>query len=108
MGNTKRTNIEPISPNSFGALDQDFSKVTLEPVPINQPTRLTIDANPELVEAIKDYSYWRGMTQKEAMAYILENFFQENPPKPRPAEVIKRAAQRREKDKRHQRRKKLV
>lgn len=100
MGNTKRTNIEPISPNSFGALDQETPKVVSGQKPTNRLTRLTIDADHELVESIKDYAYWRGMTQKEAIMYMLENFLKENAPKKRPTEVIERAEKRREKDKR--------
>jgi hypothetical protein len=105
MGNSKQTRIDPISPTSFGSLDKDTSssKVESQLAPILQTTKLvvTIDANHELIEAIKDYSYWRGMTQKEVIMHILETFFRENHPNPRPQEVRERAEQRRKNDKRH-------
>lgn len=34
---------------------------------------------------IKDYSYWYGMTQKETVLHILEQFFKDNPANQRPA-----------------------
>ena len=104
MGNLKQTsNIEPIPSNSFGPLDRDTSsQVMPQSAPTLQTTRvvITIDASRELVEAIKDYCYWRGMTQKEAMVHILETFFRETPHNPRPQEVRERAEQRNRNDKR--------
>jgi hypothetical protein len=96
MGNNKQIDIEPISPNSFAGLDKEInkSKTATQQEPIGQPTRISVDAYPDLAEMIKDYSYYSGMTQKEAIVYILEQYFKENRPKQRPQEVRERADKR--------------
>ena len=96
MGNNKQINIEPISPNSFAGLDKETtkSKTVTQQEPIGQPTRISVDAHSELAEIIKDYSYYSGMTQKEAIVHILEQYFKENRPRQRPEEVRERADKR--------------
>ena len=92
MGNNKQINIEPISPNSFAGLDQETnkSKTVTQQEPIGQPTRISVDAYLELAEMIKDYSYYSGMTQKEAIVHILEQHFKENRPRIRPRSTRER------------------
>lgn len=96
MGNNKQISIEPISPNSFAGLDKETNKsqIATQQEPIGEPTRISVDAHPELADIIKDYSYYTGMTQKEAIVHILEQYFKENRPKPRPQEVRERADKR--------------
>ncbi len=96
MGDNKQVNINPISPNSFASLDDGInkSKPATKQKYIGQPTRISVDAHEELAEVIKDYSYYSGMTQKEAIVHILEQYFKENKPKQRPQEVRERADKR--------------
>lgn len=96
MASDKKTIIEPISKNSFLAFNQDISQTSEKKPSIDRLTRLSVDAYPKLAEELKDYSYWRGMTQKEAVIHILEAYFHENMPKKRPEEVRERAEQRKQ------------
>jgi len=47
--------------------------------------RMCVDAYPELVEKIKAYAYWEGLTQQEVILQSLERFMQDKAIKDRPA-----------------------
>lgn len=53
-------------------------------------TRMCVDAYPELVEKLKDYSYWEGLTQQEVILQSIEHFLKDKPIKSRPAALKNR------------------
>lgn len=69
------------------------------PTTINQPanivalqdngpsTKVTFDCPNELVETMKDYGYWEGMSQKDIIIEALGVFFEDKKIKERPEKV---------------------
>jgi hypothetical protein len=57
-------------------------KVTTKPE--EKEKRETFIVKVSISEKIKDYAYWERMKQKDALNYILEEFFKKNPVKKRP------------------------
>jgi hypothetical protein len=53
-------------------------------------TKVTFDCPNELVESMKDYGYWEGMSQKEIIIEALEDYFEEKKFKERPEKVKQR------------------
>ncbi|PLK44555.1 hypothetical protein [Emticicia sp. TH156] len=50
-------------------------------------TKVTFDCPNELVETMKDYGYWEGMSQKDIIIEALGVFFEEKKIKERPEKV---------------------
>ena len=56
-----------------------------------QTTRLCIDVAFELMEKVKDYAYWEGLTQQQIALEALTLFFGDKQIKSRPERVKNRA-----------------
>ncbi|MBA4853359.1 hypothetical protein [Emticicia sp. BO119] len=75
------------------------TKSTEQSAPVNQPaaivalqdngpsTKVTFDCPNELVETMKDYGYWEGMSQKDIIIEALGVFFEDKKIKERPEKV---------------------
>ncbi|WP_337040642.1 hypothetical protein [Emticicia sp. 17c] len=50
-------------------------------------TKVTFDCPNELVETMKDYGYWEGMSQKDIIIEALNVFFEDKKIKERPEKV---------------------
>ena len=50
-------------------------------------TKVTFDCPNELVEQMKDYGYWEGMSQKDIILEALQVFFEDKKVKERPEKV---------------------
>ncbi|MCU0325727.1 MAG: hypothetical protein MUF45_10805 [Spirosomaceae bacterium] len=53
-------------------------------------TKVTFDCPNELVEQMKDYGYWEGMSQKEIIIEALNVYFEDKSFKERPEKVKQR------------------
>lgn len=53
-------------------------------------TKVTFDCPNELVETMKDFGYWEGMSQKEIIIEALNTFFEGKKIKERPEKVKNR------------------
>ena len=104
MGSKTKNSLEydlgKISSSSFRALDEDKTAQSPTLQEVYPSTKITVAVPFELLERIRDYAHWEGMTQKETVLHALEGFFEENKAKRRPEAVIKRAEMRMRKDKR--------
>jgi hypothetical protein len=53
-------------------------------------TKVTFDCPNEMVEKMKDFGYWEGMSQKEIIIEALDAYFEEKKFKERPDKVKQR------------------
>lgn len=89
-----------ISSSSFRGLDEAKTVLSTTLQEEYPSTKITLEVSFELLERIRDYAHWEGMTQKETVFHALESFFEANKAPIRPEAVRKRAAMRMRKDKR--------
>ena len=51
------------------------------------PTKVTFDCDYVLMENMKDYGYWEGLTQKDIILESLKLYFQDKEIRPRPDKI---------------------
>jgi hypothetical protein len=51
------------------------------------PTKVTFDCDYILMENMKDYGYWEGLTQKDIILESLKLYFQDKEIRPRPDKI---------------------
>jgi hypothetical protein len=93
MGKIKQiATMRPIPSNSFGDLEEkNLSKIeVIEEKIRNNLVRVGAKIELDLLDLIRDYAFWRGMKQEEAIIAILSTFLKENKPKERPKEAKER------------------
>ena len=54
------------------------------------PTKVTFDCDYILMENMKDYGYWEGLTQKDIILESLKLYFKDKEIKPRPDKIRNR------------------
>ncbi|WP_353719585.1 hypothetical protein [Dyadobacter sp. 676] len=54
------------------------------------PTKVTFDCDYVLMENMKDYGYWEGLTQKDIIIESLKLYFQDKEIRPRPDKIRNR------------------
>ncbi|WP_138476317.1 hypothetical protein [Dyadobacter bucti] len=54
------------------------------------PTKVTFDCDYVLMENMKDYGYWEGLTQKDIILESLKLYFQDKEIRPRPDKIRNR------------------
>ena len=54
------------------------------------PTKVTFDFDYILMENMKDYGYWEGLTQKDIILESLKLYFQDKEIRPRPDKIRNR------------------
>lgn len=54
------------------------------------PTKVTFDCDYILMENMKDYGYWEGLTQKDIIIESLKLFFKDKEIRPRPDKIRNR------------------
>lgn len=54
------------------------------------PTKVTFDCDFILMENMKDYGYWEGLTQKDIIIESLKLYFQDKEIRPRPDKIRNR------------------
>lgn len=54
------------------------------------PTKVTFDCDFVLMENMKDYGYWEGLTQKDIIIESLKLYFQDKEIRPRPDKIRNR------------------
>ncbi|KQS28130.1 MULTISPECIES: hypothetical protein [Dyadobacter] len=54
------------------------------------PTKVTFDCDYILMENMKDYGYWEGLTQKDIILESLKLYFQDKEIRPRPDKIRNR------------------
>jgi hypothetical protein len=59
-------------------------------VPEGAPTKVTFDCDYILMENMKDYGYWEGLTQKDIILESLKLYFQDKEIRPRPDKIRNR------------------
>jgi hypothetical protein len=101
LKDTVSFNLGKISTSSFNKTLESKEKF-MEDVPqeLRPSTKITMEVSFELLEHIRDYAHWEGMTQKETVLYALENFFETNKVQCRPEAVKQREVIRMRQDKR--------
>lgn len=65
------------------------SKATAEAAD-GAPTKVTFDCDFVLMENMKDYGYWEGLTQKDIIIESLKLYFQDKEIRPRPDKIRNR------------------
>ncbi|TLV03092.1 hypothetical protein [Dyadobacter luticola] len=58
--------------------------------PEGAPTKVTFDCDYILMENMKDYGYWEGLTQKDIILESLKLYFQDKEIRPRPDKIRNR------------------
>lgn len=61
-----------------------------EAVADGAPTKVTFDCDYVLMENMKDYGYWEGLTQKDIILESLKLYFQDKEIRPRPDKIRNR------------------
>ena len=86
--------MRPIPANSFGDIgEENLSEIdSSRKKTTNNLIRVGAHIELDLLDLIRDYAFWRGMKQEEAVIAILSTFLQENKPKERPKEAKERDA----------------
>jgi hypothetical protein len=51
------------------------------------PTKVTFDCDYILMENMKDYGYWEGLTQKDIILESLKSYFKDKEIRPRPDKI---------------------
>lgn len=51
------------------------------------PTKVTFDCDYDLLEKMKDYGYWEGLTQKDIILEALTRYFDSAEIRPRPDKI---------------------
>lgn len=64
-------------------------ELSLPPVEVVDaaPTKVTFDCDYILMENMKDYGYWEGLTQKDIILESLKLYFQNKEIRPRPDKI---------------------
>ncbi|GGH28238.1 hypothetical protein ACN9ML_07085 [Dyadobacter endophyticus] len=73
-------------------LQEDEPVVIKEAVEVvdGAPTKVTFDCDFVLMENMKDYGYWEGLTQKDIIIESLKLYFQDKEIRPRPDKIRNR------------------
>lgn len=73
-------------------LQEDEPEVIKEAVEVvdGAPTKVTFDCDFVLMENMKDYGYWEGLTQKDIIIESLKLYFQDKEIRPRPDKIRNR------------------
>lgn len=58
--------------------------------PQGKPSKMNFTFSYELIEKIKDYAYWEGLTQQQVVSEAIELFFKDMPIKSRPESLKNR------------------
>ncbi|GGM92430.1 hypothetical protein GCM10010967_27040 [Dyadobacter beijingensis] len=73
---------------------QEEPAVEITPAPAEvvdgAPTKVTFDCDFVLMENMKDYGYWEGLTQKDIIIESLKLYFQDKEIRPRPDKIRNR------------------
>jgi len=66
----------------------DDTEVNSSPSEVNGvPTKVTFDCDYSLLEKMKDYGYWEGLTQKDIILEALTRYFDSAEIRPRPDKI---------------------
>jgi hypothetical protein len=69
----------------------DIQEETQEVLPVEvvdtAPTKVTFDCDYILMENMKDYGYWEGLTQKDIILESLKLYFKDKEIRPRPDKI---------------------
>ncbi len=73
-------------------LQEDEPEVVKAPADVvdGAPTKVTFDCDFVLMENMKDYGYWEGLTQKDIIIESLKLYFQDKEIRPRPDKIRNR------------------
>ena len=91
MAKNKNFTFESLVPTK--SAEQSSSATTNQPAAVaalqdsGPSTKVTFDCPNELVETMKDYGYWEGMSQKDIIIEALGVFFEGKKIKERPEKV---------------------
>lgn len=69
--------------------DEEEIQVPVEEVD-GPPTKVTFDCDFRLMENMKDYGYWEGLTQKDIILESLRLYFEDKEIRPRPDKIRQR------------------
>lgn len=68
-------------------VQEDMELDMPSPVVDTAPTKVTFDCDYILMENMKDYGYWEGLTQKDIILESLKLYFQNKEIRPRPDKI---------------------
>jgi hypothetical protein len=69
---------------------QEEPEIKVAETPEGVPTKVTFDCDYNLMENMKDYGYWEGLTQKDIILESLKLYFQDKEIRPRPDKIRNR------------------
>ena len=69
---------------------QEETEIVKPEVAEGAPTKVTFDCDYVLMENMKDYGYWEGLTQKDIILESLKLYFQDKEIRPRPDKIRNR------------------
>ncbi|PWJ59027.1 hypothetical protein CLV98_103400 [Dyadobacter jejuensis] len=71
--------------------EEEASETNEPVVPVDgPPTKVTFECEYALMEQMKDYGYWEGLTQKDIILESLKLYFQDKEIRPRPEKIRQR------------------
>ena len=68
-------------------INDDFEANSSTPENNSAPTKVTFDCDYVLLEKMKDYGYWEGVTQKDIILEALTRYFDSAEIRPRPEKI---------------------
>jgi len=71
-------------------VQEEEANVKANEVADGAPTKVTFDCDYILMENMKDYGYWEGLTQKDIILESLKLYFQDKEIRPRPDKIRNR------------------
>ncbi|QRR00339.1 hypothetical protein [Dyadobacter sandarakinus] len=71
-------------------IQEEEQSTAKESVPEGAPTKVTFDCDYVLMENMKDYGYWEGLTQKDIILESLRLYFEDKEIRPRPDKIRNR------------------
>lgn len=71
-------------------LSKQAPKPTAIEIPQGRPSKMNFTFSHALIEKIKDYAYWEGLTQQQVVGEAMELFFKDKSIKSRPESLKNR------------------
>jgi hypothetical protein len=68
-------------------LQDDLESQVIQEEKNQPPTKVTFDCDNVLMEKMKDYGYWEGLTQKDIILESLKLYFNDKEIRPRPDKI---------------------
>ncbi|MCF0070044.1 hypothetical protein LZD49_06145 [Dyadobacter sp. CY261] len=90
MAKERKFDFAPLPLPEVQQEDEPVVAQTTAEVVDGAPTKVTFDCDFVLMENMKDYGYWEGLTQKDIIIESLKLYFQDKEIRPRPDKIRNR------------------